>query len=81
MKNEYGLTIGSVNTKAEVYTGKADEAYEKIDKQLEGYLRSNTLYNGEQMKGYVLIKKPKAKMFSLKIKICDAVYKYILPIE
>lgn len=81
VKNEYGLVIGSVDTKAEVYTGKADEAYEKVEEQMQDYLRSNTLFDGQQLKGYVLIKKPKAKTFSLEIKIGKAIYKYVLPVE
>lgn len=81
VKNEYGLTVSTVNTKAEVYTGKADEAYRNVDEQIKGYLRNNTLFDGQNMKGYFLVKKPKAESFTLNIKIKDAVYKYSLSVE
>lgn len=81
VKNGCGSTIYSVNTETEVYTGRKDDAYENVDKELEGYLRDNTLYDGDHLNGYILIKKPYAKIFSLKIKIRNATYRYTLPIE
>lgn len=75
VKDGIGNRLGSVSTKAKVYTGAADEAYDSAEKSVkETYLKRNTLFQGKEVNGVLVIGKPKGNNAEVHLKVGEDIY-------
>ncbi len=75
VKNSNGQVLGTVETKAETYTGANKEAQINAESDISKiYLKRNTLDAGQSMKGIVVIQKAKEDIFYVKVEIDKFTY-------
>jgi len=75
VKNASGQVIGTVETKAETYTGANKDAQSDAEYDIsKSYLKRNTLDAGQATKGIVVVQKAKEKVFYVKIEIDKNTY-------
>ena len=79
-KDETGMKIGEfqASTSTYVYTGALDEAYSSTKEFVSAkYLKRNTLFNGQEAKGFVaakITKKTKNKPIEIKVELGGDIY-------
>lgn len=81
IKNEYGRTETTIEQKAQVYTGAADAAFERVENEMKGYFRKNSIMPNGDMTSYIVVKKPKNSVFSFEMKVGSKIYQYEFLLE
>ena len=82
VKDKNGNKLGSVSTNAKMYTGAADEAYKNADDYIrEMYLKKNTLFRDKEVKGILVIQKPKGESVEFHLMVGNDEYIFNFTME